>query len=167
MKLEVKSVKIAKFASEETLCYEATVYIDGKPKFTARNDGHGGCSMFHRTANGTREDIAAAEAFCASLPNDPSEFFPDEGCPIDLDYAVTTLVTRSQEIRWLKGRLSGKVWGARDDKKLVSWNHKPTPETLVRLSEKFLEITILNDLDAADAYRHMTGDDLPALEGIC
>ena len=166
MKLEVKNVQVAKFASQETLCYQATVYIDGKPKFTAENQGQGGPSLFHQTKDGTREDIAAAEAYCSSLPNDPSEFF-EEGCPIDLDYAVTTLVTRSQEVRWLKGRLSGKVWGEKGDGKICSWNYKPTPDHLAGIRAKFPDIPLINEMDTADAYKALTGDNLPALEGIC
>jgi hypothetical protein len=43
MKLELKSVKHAKFASQETPCYEATLYLDGKKVAHVSNDGHGGC----------------------------------------------------------------------------------------------------------------------------
>lgn len=46
MLVEVRSVKVAKFASEETLCFEAKVVIDGKVVGTVRNDGHGGCSNY-------------------------------------------------------------------------------------------------------------------------
>ena len=42
MKLELKSIKIAAFASEETHCYEAVVYLDGKAWARVGNDGHGG-----------------------------------------------------------------------------------------------------------------------------
>lgn len=41
MKVELKNIKIAKFASEETLCFEATIYIDGKRSGTVKNNGWG------------------------------------------------------------------------------------------------------------------------------
>ena len=44
--ITVKNLKYAAFASEETHCFEATVYVDGKPFCKARNDGHGGCDMY-------------------------------------------------------------------------------------------------------------------------
>jgi len=47
MKIELKNVKYAKFASEETDCFEATVYIDGKKAGTVSNDGHGGPDNFY------------------------------------------------------------------------------------------------------------------------
>ena len=41
-KIELKNLKTAEFASEETHCYEATVYLDGKRFCIASNQGHGG-----------------------------------------------------------------------------------------------------------------------------
>jgi hypothetical protein len=43
MKIELKSIKYAKFASEETNCYKAAIYIDGKRVGDVSNDGRGGC----------------------------------------------------------------------------------------------------------------------------
>lgn len=40
--LTVKNLKVAEFASEETLCFEATIYVDGKPFCRASNEGRGG-----------------------------------------------------------------------------------------------------------------------------
>ena len=42
MKLEVKNVKIHDDMSEETMCFSATLYVDGKRVATAKNNGHGG-----------------------------------------------------------------------------------------------------------------------------
>jgi hypothetical protein len=40
--VELRNLKHAEFASQETACYEATVYIDGKRFCIASNQGHGG-----------------------------------------------------------------------------------------------------------------------------
>lgn len=45
-KIILKNLKYAAFASEETSCFSATVYCDGKRLCTARNDGHGGCDSY-------------------------------------------------------------------------------------------------------------------------
>lgn len=42
VKLELKAFKLASFASEETLCFEGKVYMDGSPVATVHNEGHGG-----------------------------------------------------------------------------------------------------------------------------
>lgn len=45
--ITLKNLKYAEFASEETACFEATVYVDGKRFCTASNQGHGGPNEFH------------------------------------------------------------------------------------------------------------------------
>jgi hypothetical protein len=50
MKIELKNVKHSKFASQETNCFEATIYIDGKKQGTADNNGHGGSTSVHPNA---------------------------------------------------------------------------------------------------------------------
>ena len=42
MKLELKKIKVCKWASEETHCYQATLYRDGVPIIEVSNEGHGG-----------------------------------------------------------------------------------------------------------------------------
>tara|TARA_R110002020_G_scaffold458679_1_gene676218 strand:- start:12 stop:560 length:549 start_codon:yes stop_codon:yes gene_type:complete len=42
MKIQIKSLKVARFASQETLCFEAKIYLDGKLRAHAENSGHGG-----------------------------------------------------------------------------------------------------------------------------
>ena len=42
MKLELKAIKYAAFASQETNCFEAKIYKDGKPWAHISNEGHGG-----------------------------------------------------------------------------------------------------------------------------
>lgn len=47
MIISIKNVKFSAFASQETYCFEATVYVDGKREFIASNDGQGGCNQYH------------------------------------------------------------------------------------------------------------------------
>jgi hypothetical protein len=42
MKIELKALKYSDFASQETHCFQANIYIDGKQRGTADNDGRGG-----------------------------------------------------------------------------------------------------------------------------
>ena len=46
-KLEMKAIKLAQWKSQETYCYEANVYLDGKPFAIVGNDGHGDCDYQH------------------------------------------------------------------------------------------------------------------------
>ena len=42
MKIELKALKYSDFASQETHCFQAHIYIDGKMRGWADNDGRGG-----------------------------------------------------------------------------------------------------------------------------
>ncbi len=47
MKIEIKNIKHSEFASQETNCFQATVYVDGKKSFGVENDGHGACDNYY------------------------------------------------------------------------------------------------------------------------
>ena len=59
MKIELKAVKYSDFASHETHCYNAKIYIDGKAFAEVNNDGRGGCDDVYPLNNHRREDIAS------------------------------------------------------------------------------------------------------------
>lgn len=45
MNIELKNIKYSAFASHETHCFQATLYVDGKRTATVSNDGNGGCDL--------------------------------------------------------------------------------------------------------------------------
>ena len=47
MKIELKALKYSDFASQETHCFQANIYIDGKKAGWADNDGRGGMTSIH------------------------------------------------------------------------------------------------------------------------
>lgn len=66
-RIALANLKVAEFASEETLCFKAVVVFDGEPIADAENDGHGGCT-FLRVRKGSHTKLAEAEAFAKTLP---------------------------------------------------------------------------------------------------
>lgn len=68
--VELKNVKTSKFASEETLCFEASVYINGVKAGSVSNDGRGGCNMWHPWALEKQ-----VEAIAKALPKFAKETF--------------------------------------------------------------------------------------------
>lgn len=46
MEIEIKNVKYAEWASDETSCFSATVYIDGKRAGVVHNEGMGGPNFY-------------------------------------------------------------------------------------------------------------------------
>jgi hypothetical protein len=53
--------------SEETICFTATVLLDGKVIGTASNEGHGGCTFVRFEGANRFENEALAEAFAKSI----------------------------------------------------------------------------------------------------
>lgn len=92
-RITLRKLKVADFASQETLCFTAEVLLDGAPIAEAHNDGHGGCT-FLRPMPGAHAQLSAAEAFAKSLPpvvidgNDRAQTFTID---VTLDYLVDHL----------------------------------------------------------------------------
>jgi len=81
MNLEMKAIKHFASGSEETYCYTATVYLDGKPFSLVSNNGHGGCDSdySHNNFKGDyRATMKKVDEYFKSLPNtDPCKYFPE------------------------------------------------------------------------------------------
>ena len=82
MKIELKKISFNERMSEETNCFVADLYINGKKVGYVKNEGCGGCTDYHGY---TKEDnliIREAEAYCKTLPRVRVEEY-------DFDYQPT------------------------------------------------------------------------------
>lgn len=57
MKIELRKLKVMESLSEETTCYSADIYVNGKPAFLASNHGHGGSDDFHAVGDVTLSEV--------------------------------------------------------------------------------------------------------------
>lgn len=73
MNIELKGLKINNSFSEETICFMADLYVNGKKIAYAKNDGRGGCT-FYSHYEGKRELLEQVEKFCKSLPKQKTDF---------------------------------------------------------------------------------------------
>jgi hypothetical protein len=73
MKIELKNLKVNSAFSEETTCFIADVFINGKKVAHAKNNGRGGCTDYYPYPN-QRELLAQAELYCKSLPKQLIDF---------------------------------------------------------------------------------------------
>ena len=87
MNITVKNVKFSTAASEETLCFEATVYLDGRKAFVARNEGRGGCNRYI----GDQKLVEQAEAYARTLPERTEQGISYQP---DLDTLVDDAISR-------------------------------------------------------------------------
>ncbi len=104
MKIELKAIQYAAFSSEETNCYTANLYVDGRKIGTVGNEGHGGPDHFH----GDHAAFAAADEWCkANLP----KWTGHDGTPrdTDLEFHCGQLVDDWLVARDLKTALRTKV----------------------------------------------------------
>lgn len=92
-RIELKNIKHSEFASQETHCYQATLYIDGKKVGMVGNEGHGGPDFFYPDAKSDRAIFDAAEAEVAK-ENCPGYDFPNSIEIICGDLVNEWLVTK-------------------------------------------------------------------------
>ena len=145
MNITIKNLKVAEFASEETLCFEATVYVDGVRAFIATNDGRGGCNFYHPIDGRDRSAIKAAEAYAATVE---TEFNFEQ-----LDSLIDKLITTKQIAKDAKRLL--KKAAVFDDGKIFTWKCPIThPRIRAVIAEKRPNGIILNDLPLAEAVEY-------------
>jgi len=78
MKLELKAIKHTEWASEETHCYQASLFVDGKPVAIVSNDreyDHPKCKVDYRAT------MKAVHEYFKSLPKAESGLTNPDGTP--------------------------------------------------------------------------------------
>lgn len=108
MKITLKSIKYARFASEETHCFKATVYIGGEQAGTVWNNGHGGSNSYSPWQ--LEEQLTA---YGATLPPLLCEFLDDTGQPaklsIDADMLINDVLEEEMLMRDMRRNLKSRV----------------------------------------------------------
>lgn len=160
-RLQMKNIKHSEFASHETYCYEASVYLDGKAFALVSNDGRGGCDSqySHNNYKGENfyQDLRKLEEEFKSLPKtNPCKYFP-EGIEQTFEGWCHEQVMEHLLAKDLKKLLKRCVVAQikeNDELKVVQWNKpKAKPDWLMKeqIKQEFPEVKILNDMDHEDA----------------
>ena len=155
MKIELKNIKYAAFASQETSCYEAAIYIDGKKAGVVENNGHGGSDNVHpwQLANQI-DEYAKTLPFAACSFSDPRT---GKAAMMAQDHETifSGLLTTWLHERDLKRAMSRRILFLRDGR-LLETNAHSAAELKARLGQtdlaaKLRAEVILNLLPFADA----------------
>jgi len=101
MKIEIRNLKFSAFASQDSNCFQGTIYIDGKKEGDVRNDGHGGSPIFNPPSL-TRKLAEHA----ATLPH---ICVLDRLIPVTASYLIEDMVEKMLRERDLKKRLTKHV----------------------------------------------------------
>ena len=102
---DLRKIKICKFASQETTCFEAELTKNGKTIAHVSNDGHGGCNRTHFISDAERQEF---NNFLDTQPPIITEWSP-EGIKTDADIFVANLLEKHEEQKWLKRHTKAKT----------------------------------------------------------
>jgi len=149
MELTLKNLKVSEHLSEETTAFTATVYIDGKRAFTARNDGNGGENMLEPLKQ-DRGIIDRAQTHFASLPPETSEY---GDLPMSLDFAISLAVDEALHLKDMKRCLKKVTVKTPEGIATFKASFKPTPQNLAYIARKYPDYVILNSLSEDDALK--------------
>jgi len=89
MKIELKKISFYERMSEETNCFAADLYINGKKVGECKNDGRGGCTDYYGSSPENNKIIRDAEAYFKTLPKVKAEGYDFEYQP-SLEDAIDT-----------------------------------------------------------------------------
>ena len=151
-KIELKNLKHSDFASQETYCFEASVYIDGKKAGTVSNQGCGGCHSYHPN---TLYHILAKEA--AKLPHHEWRLNEEVlSVAPDADTIISELVTEALTAKDLKSGMRRRILFVGDDGSVYETQAMTAAALAVQLVrkdlyEKLKTKTILNLLPFPEA----------------
>ena len=146
MKLELKNIKHTSWASEETHCYQASLYVDGKPVSIVSNDGHGGADRDYphpKFKGDYRAQMRDVSRYFSGLRRTAVTEWSPEGMEQCLEFWCCDQVNDWLSARELKKKLkSGFLFQFAD--KVGVFAHKTRPS-------RAHKVTILNDLPFDEA----------------
>ena len=157
MKIELKNVKHSEFASHETSCFEASVYIDGVRAGIVENDGQGGCNRYH-----PYELEIKINEYAKTLPpvttsmTDPHDSSKPFTYDQDADHIIDDLLTAHLYTKDLKRALAKKILFIGGDNKIYETKTMPAVDLQTRLNQYHLRDTlkakaVLNLMPFSDA----------------
>jgi len=110
-RITLKNIKHMASLSEETHCFTATVYFDGKKVAEASNRGHGGCTDVHYESHQAGEAVAD---FISTLPDVVSSI-PDFTYKQDDESVINDLLEDFLFQKQIKADLKKKIMYLADD----------------------------------------------------
>ena len=156
MEISIKGLKHSAFASHETHCFEATVYVNGTRSFMVENDGQGGSNNYYplkgKTAMHTNTTVKKINDYLSTLPE---KQFDDFSVQADLDCIIGDLVNDTLTLKRVKPQLKKKVLGYSPSKNGVyEWKCQFTPANVKQIKKQHPDILIFNDMTDADILKY-------------
>ena len=161
MKIEIKNIKFSGFATQETHCFQATVYIDGKKSFITSNEGHGGCNDYQPCGKSADRKTVYAQikAIDEILSKEKVKFGEDDKYEIEnsLEIVIGNLMNEWLTEKEVKKTLKKITYFRDGNVYTLPAKYKPTPEALESVQKTKWwkkEYILLNLLDIKDAAKY-------------
>jgi hypothetical protein len=152
VKLELKNIQYAAFASQETNCFKAKLYVDGKPFAEVSNEGHGGSDNVY-PIKGASNDPAFREKLAEIEAQLKAENPDYEAFGTKLDFTLESWCARELDtyllLKQLRADLKKKVLAKYGDGNVYQWkNPEPSKRAglIAWIKGKHPEAVILNEL---------------------
>ncbi len=156
-RVELKNIKTFLPGSEETICYTATLYIDGKRTADASNDGHGGCDLYRPFDAEARKRIDAIEAELATEKVSLGEGWGE--CSNSLELVVGNLLEQHLAAKQMKSAMSRNVLFLNDGAVYqIKATAKQRPAAIAHVEQKYPKAKVLNTMPTAEALKLFTAN---------
>lgn len=97
-RISIAKLKIVASRSQETVCFTGVLVFDGKEIAKLANEGRGGCTSIHALKN-CDGLLVGAKRWAKSLPAEKSSHPEIGDLPMDLEFAVSILVSEMDVAR--------------------------------------------------------------------
>jgi len=150
--IELKNIKHTAWMSEETHCYQATLYVDGVKWGTVSNQGHGGCDDFYGE---TRSDGDLKWLNDQIKVTYEPYTYGDKSIEQDLDMVCADLVNQWLRDKDFNRAMKSKVLFTKPDTQGIWQVGFKKPKTLWMMTDvmkaKYPQYTYLADLPVDEA----------------
>lgn len=142
MNVQLKNIKLNLAFSEETNCFTADIFVNGKKAGYCKNDGHGGCTWYDGYDVQGKGLIALAEAWAKEQK--PTYFvMGNKGYTIEanlehwIDEQVSEFINNKEakkfESKMKKNMLTNICYGSNTSYKMVGWGKHTIEQMLNRV----------------------------------
>jgi len=170
-RITLKSIKYTAWASQETHCFQAVIYLDGKRALNVENDGRGACNNYWGIKNQTKSEELEMLTKCTKYGADFIKENRDltmevDGETIDmsdmpeselLDWLIADLVNEHLCLKEMKRCLKKKIFFFdTENKNIYSFNLKPTTEAMSSCKRNYSDKdhwVYLNDVSEQEAFK--------------
>lgn len=119
MKIELKSIVFSERLSEETNCFTANIYVDGKNVGYCKNNGCGGNTDYHFSDNELRVKV---EDYCKTLPDVTSGTFTwNNSLEWQIDSLFEQWLDKKHEAKMQKDYNKGICFGQKNHYHIINW----------------------------------------------